>query len=275
MMQTTHLQRSSGYAHVALTNGRVRDLAQAGSARAFVLPQPGLDPEVIFLNTSGGLTSGDRLDVSLDLGAGDAARATTQTAERAYRAEGGPACVTVTLEVGRGARLDWLPQESILFQGASLERTTRIILGAEAAFLTVEMIVLGRAAMGETVTRLSLRDRREVWREGRRVLIDPVRLDGEALARPGLSLHGGARVLASLLWVAPGAAEALPALRDALTHPGVEGATSARDGQVAVRLRAADAWAMRGQVARLVAVLRPGPLPRVWQHVWQAEGAAA
>ncbi|MEH7829409.1 urease accessory protein UreD [Gemmobacter denitrificans] len=271
MFDTSTLQRSHGRAHVGFAGGGIVDLAQAGSARTFVFPRRASGPEVVFLNTSGGLTSGDRLDLSLDLGPAQAMRATTQTAERAYRAESGPARVTVRFTLNRGAALDWLPQETILFQGAALDRLTHVTMAADASYLAIEVVVLGRAAMGETVTQLALTDRREVWRDGRLVLCDPLRLDADSLMRGSPALHGGARVLASLMCLAPGAADALPALRAALTGQGVEAAASARDGQVVVRLRAADIWAMRGQIARLVGVLRPGPLPRVWQH----EGAAA
>lgn len=270
MNQSIVLQRSQGRAAVALAGGGIAGLAQAGSAKAFVLPRAA-GGEVVFLNTSGGLASGDRFEISLALGEAQRATATTQTAERAYRAEDEPARVTARFTLGPGAALDWLPQETILFQASALDRMTRVEMARDARFLGIETLVLGREAMGETVTRLRLRDRREVWRDGRLVLCDPLALDDDALVRGGPGLHGGARVLASLIFLAPGAEDALPALRAALGAEGVEGAASARIGQVVVRLRASDGWAMRGQIARLVGVLRPGNLPRVWQH----EGAAA
>lgn len=273
MNQSIVLQRSQGRAAVALAGGGIAGLAQAGSAKAFVLPRAAA-AEVVFLNTSGGLASGDRFEISLALGEAQRATATTQTAERAYRAyraECEPARVTARFTLGPGAALDWLPQETILFQASALDRMTRVEMARDARFLGIETLVLGREAMGETVTRLRLRDRREVWRDGRLVLCDPLALDDDALVRGGPGLHGGARVLASLIFLAPGAEDALPALRAALGAEGVEGAASARIGQIVVRLRASDGWAMRGQIARLVGVLRPGNLPRVWQH----EGAAA
>ena len=119
------MQRSHGAAAVSFDlhagRMRLRDLAQKGSAKV-LLPPGGAVPEVVFLNTSGGLTGGDRLSYHLDLGAGVRAVATTQTAERAYRSASGLAQVAVSASVGRGGWLDWLPQETILFQASEIGR---------------------------------------------------------------------------------------------------------------------------------------------------------
>lgn len=251
-------QRTHGSAEVVLSHGRLQRLYTRGSAKAIWLDGP--RPEVVFLNTAGGLTGGDRLSWSLTT-AGDMT-ATTQTAERAYRAEGAPARVEIALDVPQG-RLDWLPQETILFEGCALTRRTRIALGPDAACLTLEAVVLGRAAMGETVTRLAFRDWREVTRQGRPVLVEPLALlPGALQAAAGLA---SARAFAALALVTRGAEDALGPVRAALAEPGVRGAASAIDGRLTVRLMAADGWPLRRQIARLLAVLRDGPLPRVWQ----------
>jgi urease accessory protein len=262
------MQRSHGLAAVSfdLAAGRVRlrDLAQAGSAKV-LLPHAGPVPEVVFLNTSGGLTGGDRLSYRVDLGAGARVVATTQTAERAYRAASGVAAVTVTASVGDGGWLDWLPQETILFQSSALSRSTRIDLGAGAGCLVLESVVLGRAAMGEVVNHLTFRDRREIWRQGAPVIIEPFGLDDAAL-RAGVAVLGGARAFASLALVAQGAEDALPGLRAVLDEPGVQAAASGWDGRLTVRLCAADGWPLRRQILRVLGVMQQGrPLPRVWQ----------
>ena len=263
----TVLQRSRGEAAVALSlrDGRVRldRLRQQGSAKA-ILPRTGAVTEIVFLNTSGGLTGGDRLSFAVDVGAGCRAVATTQTAERAYRSSGGVARVDVALSVGAGGHLDWLPQETILFDASALERRTRIELGAGAECLALEAVVLGRAAMGETVEHLSFRDRREIWRGSAPVFIEPVALGDVALGA-GDAVLGGARCFASIVMVADGAGDALGPLRAVLDETGVEAAASAFDGKLTCRMRAADGWPLRRQIARALGVLRRGPLPRVWQ----------
>ena len=261
------IERSQGAARLGFRRvgawTRLADLHQSGSGKAFVHPTA-QGPEVVFLNTSGGMTGGDRLAFGMTLDAGCRATATTQTAERAYRSASGVARVDVRHELASGAHLDWLPQETILFDGSALDRRTTVSLAGDASCLMLEVIVLGRAAMGEVVGDLHLTDRRHVLRDGRPVLVEPLRI-GSAALTAGLGLLQGARAFASLALVAQGAEAALGAVRQVLDEPGVDAGASAFDGKLTVRLMAADGWPMRRQVLRLLAVLRDGPLPRVWQ----------
>lgn len=262
------LQRSHGAAFVSFrnTDGRARlvDLRQQGSAKV-LLPHVGTVPEVVFLNTSGGITGGDRLAYGLDLAAGLRAVATTQTAERAYRSQTDTGQVAVELTVGAGGWLDWLPQETILFQGSALRRDTRIDLTGDAGCIALESVVLGRAAMGETVTNLTFEDRRDIRRDGRPVLIEPLSLCREAIAA-GEAVLGGARAFASIVMACQGAEDALNPVRQVLDQAGVQAAASGWDGKLVVRMLAADGWPLRLQILRVLGVLRQGrPLPRVWQ----------
>jgi urease accessory protein len=251
------LQRTQGTAEVVLRDGRVQRQFQRGSAKAITL-HPG--PEVVFLNTAGGLTGGDRLRYALATDTDTVA--TTQTAERAYRATEGQARMDVDLHAEAG-HLDWLPQETILFDRSALSRNTRLTLGPRASCLVLEAVVLGRAAMGERIATLGFQDRREIWRGDTPVLLEPLRLDETALHHP--ALIGGARAFASLALVAQGAEDAVTRVRATLDEPGVDGAASGFDGKLTIRLTAADGWPLRRQIARLLAVLRNRPLPRVWQ----------
>ena len=251
------MQRARGEASVRLGPGGLERLRQAGSAKA-ILPRGTLHPEVVFLNTAGGVTGGDRFEFSLDLACGTAT-GTTQTAERAYRSAGGAAEVIVRLSAGPGSHLVWLPQETILFDGSALHRRTTIDLAPDATFLGCEMIVLGRRAMGETVHRLDLLDRREVRRGGRPLLIDPLRLDTGSFG-PSPALLGGAAAIASLWVVAPDAGDRLSTFRT--THEDVESAASAWNGRAVLRMRAADPAPLRAALTRTLAALHP--LPRVW-----------
>jgi len=267
LIQPTRHQRSHGAARVGLVAGPrgavLKELGQSGSAKAIVLATVP-DPEIVFLNTSGGLTGGDRLRYALDLGPGCRAVATTQTAERAYRASEGTARVEVCHSVGASSHLDWLPQETILFDGSALARRTTIDLAPGAGCLFLESVVLGRAAMGETLRRVSFEDRRTILRAGQPVLIEPLRICSAALDA-GPAVLGGARAFASLALVAQGAEDALAAVRAVLGEAGVQGGASGFDGKLVVRLMAADGWPLRVQIRRILSALRPGPMPRVWQ----------
>lgn len=268
---SVRLQRSSGRAFVSLAarNQQVLlcDLHQSGSAKAFLPRVAGRVPEIVFLNTAGGLTGGDRLDYEMLLGPGTIALATTQTAERAYASVSGAGQVRVSAELGAGAHLAWLPQETILFEDSHLSRETCIDLGPDATCLLAETVVLGRQAMGETLRHARLTDRRMVRRQGRTAWAETFRLDGGVFAMAeSRAMLGGARAFAVLALIAPGAEDAVGRLRTVLDEPGCEAAASGWDGRCVARLLAPDGWTLRRQLIRAVLALRPGPLPRVWQN---------
>src|SRR5579871_1487353 len=123
------LQRASGESRVAFAvrDGRTRlaDLYQRDPCRVmFPEPEPGEPPQAVLLTTSGGVTDGDRLKMSIEVGAGAQAVAATQAAEKIYRAAkgGGHCSMDIDIKVDEGATLDWLPQETIVFEGARLKR---------------------------------------------------------------------------------------------------------------------------------------------------------
>lgn len=259
------LERARGAARVALgPGGKLLRLGQQGSAKAFLPRVHGPVPEVVFLNTSGGLTGGDRLSFAVDLAPGVSALATTQTAERAYASAGGGAQVTVDLSLGAGATLDWLPQETILFDRSALSRRTTAEIGPGARLMLAEAVVLGRAAMGERVAQTTLCDWREVRREGRPVFLEPLRLTGATLGA-GPACLGPHRAAATLALVAQGAEDALGPVRDLLsTLAEVEAAASGWDGRLIVRIMAADAFPLKRAMAAVV-MATGRALPRVWQ----------
>lgn len=247
----------------ALSRGatRLARLHQAGCAKAMLPPAPGC--EMVLLNTSGGLTGGDRIEVSVTQDAGTRLTVTSQTAERAYRSTSGRARVSARFTLAAGAHLDLLPQETILFERAALAREQEIALTGNATCLWAETLILGRAAMGEVVRRLDLSDRRRITRDGRPIFIENLQLDDALLrGRDRPATLAGCRALSTLVLVAPDAADRLAPARAAL---GDAGAASAFDGKLVARLMAGDGFALRQTLMRLIGALRPGPLPRVWQ----------
>lgn len=235
-------------------------LYQSGSGKLRLPNGPGC--EAVLLNTAGGVTGGDRFETRIDAAPQTTLTVTTQTAERLYRSTGTEGRIENTLTLRAGARLDWLPQETIMFEGARLERTLTIDMAEDARLLAIEPLVLGRKAMGETVTRGSLVDRWRVSRGGALVYGDALRLSGaiEALlAAP--STFGGARACASLLYIAPDAPDRLEAVRGVMDK---NCAASAWNGLIAARFVADTGAELRQAVERTIATLRPEPLPRVW-----------
>ncbi len=241
------------------------ELRQEGCLKAR-FPRALAWPEAVLLNSAGGIAGGDETAVQFSVGAGARATLSTQAAERIYRAlpEDPASRMRGEVHVAAGAHAEWLPQETILFDGARLDRRLDVALEADAAFLGIEALVFGRAAMGEALRCVSVRDRIAVTRDGAPLLHESIRLDGDAaslLSRAAIG--GGARAVATCLLVSPDAARLLAAVRAAIGD--APGGASAWNGMLLVRLAAASMEALRAAVTRVLAVLRDGrPLPRVW-----------
>ena len=147
----------------------------------------------MFVNTAGGVAGGDRFDI--DIAAGEGARlvVTTAAAEKIYRADRAGGGAQYRAEGCRRADLAWLPQETILFDRARLTGPDRHRSGRTASLLLGEIVVFGRAAMGERVLQGEFVDRWRLRRGGRLVFAETMRLDGdigEKLARAAVAKGG-------------------------------------------------------------------------------------
>lgn len=224
-------------------------------------------PCAVLINTAGGVAGGDRLHYRIGWDEETFATATTQAAEKVYRALAQGSEIATQLTVGRGATAEWLPQETILFDRFRLRRETQVLLDEDVTFLGVEAIVLGRAAMGEVVRGGSLRDRLRIWRNGRLVYADAFELDGDICALMQRAAAGGhARAMAVLVHASKNAGALLSPVRDALAGARGTAAASSWNGLLAVRMLAPDAETLRHDMIAALGVLRGGrPLPRVWR----------
>ena len=125
----------------------LQDLRQVGCLKAR-FPRPIVPDwlDVVTLNTGGGVAGGDRLDLTFSAAPGAQLVVAAQAAERFYRAASFdvPAAVRTHLQIAEGASLEWLPQETILFDRCALDRRLDIDVAANARFLGVETLVFGR-----------------------------------------------------------------------------------------------------------------------------------
>lgn len=223
---------------------------------------PALD--TVFLNTAGGMTGGDVFEITAAAGPGSQMTLTSQAAERIYGAIGATeARLSTHLSAGPGARIDWLPQETILFNQAALRRKLTVDLAADATFLMVEPFVFGRRTMGETVTDGAWSDDIRVHRDGALAFADSVRMRGnlqDALGGPAVA--GGAVAVASVLYVAPDAERFLPQLQQMMPASG--GVSLVRDGVLFARILAHDSFLLRQSLCPILAELHRGALPKTW-----------
>ncbi|WP_421725672.1 urease accessory protein UreD [Bauldia sp.] len=265
------LERVDGVARVSVKAAgdgatRLAGLHQSGAAKVR-LPRvvAGAPLEAVFLNTAGGVTAGDRLRYEVVSAEGAQVVATSQAAERAYRALNGTARIEAELTVSSGARLDWIPQETILFEGSRLRRRFTVDLADDAVFLAAEMVVLGRTAMGEVLHDITFLDSWRVRRSGALVFADATRIDGDADAIMTVGATGNRAIaFATVVFVAPDTEGQLAGVRDALEPVPAEWGASAWNGVLVVRMVAASAQPLRDALITAIETLRGAGMPRVW-----------
>lgn len=241
-----------------------------------LFPSP-TEPEMataVLVTTSGGLVGGDRLAVEVTAEAGASAQVTAQAAEKVYRSTGATCCIDVALRAEAGSWLEWLPQETILFDGARLARCTRIDGARDARVLAGELLVFGRHARGELVRHGSLSERWEIWQAGRLVWADALML-GDDLARAltAPACLAGAAAVATTVYLGQESMSALALARDltqAETACDMLTVATCVGGVVVVRWLGRDARALRDAFGRFWAAFRhriggfAERLPRVW-----------
>jgi urease accessory protein len=228
-------------------------------------PRSSTPCEVAVVNTGGGVAGGDSYRLGLTLGEGAEVEATTPSAEKIYRSEGAPALIAMRLVLAPRARLFWLPQETLMFEGARLERKLEADMSGEASLVIAESLVFGRLAMGESRIEARLRDSWRVRRDGELVFADETRIERAGAALDRRAVGAGARALATIVAAAPDIETRLPDLRSALdgAGDGVEAGASAFDGLIVARLLSASPSRLRAAlIASIVAI--GGRKPRLW-----------
>ena len=244
----------------------------------FPRPEPGEPPVAVLVTTSGGLVAGDRLSVSIELSRSSTAHVTASAAEKIYRSTGATTEIRQSLSVGEGAWLEYLPPETILFDGARLRRNTTMDLAAGGGFLGGGILVFGRRARGETFTRGFLHEGWEIHRDGRLAWGDALHLDGEIAAiMADPACFAGAAACATLILVPPAGnpsafLDAARAVQEKSAAPGLRAGVTVVNGTLVARWLADDAGVLRRAYADLACHLRaaamglPARLPRLW-HV--------
>lgn len=225
--------------------------------------------EAVIVNTGGGITGGDRLSVRLDLDGEADIAVTSQAAEKIYRSDGPAAEISVSAQLHGNARLDWLPQETIVFDGAVANRELSVDMAATARLTLFEGLGLGRIAHGETLRNIGWRDRWRITRDGRLLLAEDIRLDGDvATLMQGPALGAGARALGVMVHIASDAEARLAAVRAALAAAQANAETisgaSAWNGMLIVRIAAPDLRFVRTLASAAIGAVTDGPMPRAW-----------
>lgn len=224
---------------------------------------------VYLLHPPGGVVGGDQLRLDVDVDRNGHALITTPAAGKFYRSDGRRAELLQTLNVQTGSRLEWLPQETILFSACNLNMKTRVNLQPDAGFIGWEIICLGRPASDEYFDQGDATQSFEIWRDGQPLLLERARLHGGDDVLSAAWGMQGHTVTATMLAVNADPAM-LQTLRD--NAPTLDGLFSVTliDDVLVCRVLAQQAEVARKafihvwQTLRPLMFNRPACAPRIW-----------
>lgn len=267
------LQRATGTAEVSFRQRDDKtvldDLYQEGSAKVrLARAEPGRLTEAVLINTSGGLTDGDKYSARIGWGKDTTAIVTTQASERLYKTREGHASIVSDLKIAEGACALWLPQETIMFDGGAYERRTLIDMPSSATLLAIESTMFGRKAMGEVVEDGWLREQWQVRIDGRLAFVDALELGGAIDQQLGRrAIANGARAVATIVF----AGRDIETMRDRVNEivESKQGFGRASDlgGLMVARLFAEDSQSLRQLSVPI--------LEELLRHATQAKGKAS
>jgi urease accessory protein len=250
--------------HLADGVTRRRSLHESGSLRVR-FPSPEADGlSAVFVNTAGGVAGGDRFEIGIATGEGTRLAVTTAAAEKVYRAQGPAAELDIALTAAAGSHLAWLPQETILFDSARVVRRIDIDLAESASLLLCEIVVFGRAAMGERMLRGEFVDRWRLRRGGRLVFAETVRLDGDIGAKLSNAAIAKGGVAIGTALIVPGDEALVERIRELSGSFGGEVGISSWNGFAMARFCAQDAARLRADMMAVLGRASGAALPRLW-----------
>src|SRR5262244_2692313 len=238
------LQRADGSGRIVVTgseNGtRITDVFQRSPIRImFPSLGAGAVEEAVLINTTGGIAGGDRLECTVAALANSSIAVTSQAAEKVYRALTEPARIATKLQAHAGARLAWLPQETIVFNWGRICRDMDIDISSGAELLALEWLVLGRAAHGEEVVGGHITDSWRVKRDGRLIWAESFRVtDGVFPHLRTRALLSDCKAIATLIYFGSSSQARLEFFRDTSPSPGCQCAATSIGGLIIARFAA-------------------------------------
>ena len=261
------------------TRREARTLLRGVRHRGPLRVQKALYPEgeavcqAIVLHPPSGIVGGDQLQIGARLGPGAHAQLTTPGAGKWYRSAGLPATQAIDFDVGSDATLEWLPQETIVFDGARAAMSNRVTLAADGRYFGWDLLCLGRRAAGERFTSGGLTLHTRLERCGAPLWIERGRIMGDDPLLASAAGWAGASVCGTLLATLASGADAAPLLDSCRAIAPADGALhgiSALPALLVARYLGDNSEAARLWFVALWQLLRPALLdrpalpPRIW-----------
>jgi urease accessory protein len=225
----------------------------------------------VALHTAGGVVGGDKLSYDVHLQENSQVLITTAAANKIYRSNGYQAQQNIQITLDSNSYLEWLPQETIIFNHANYHQNLRVELAENATFMGWEITRFGRSARGEKFIAGEFRSTTEIWRSGKPLWIDRQWVPGcEEVFHSHHGLAGNA-IAGTLVWLKnPVSKEIVTQARDLWQGTGEIGVTRLEHGflcryrgsvSAEVRNWFTDVW----QLLRMSHLNRVASIPRVWQ----------
>jgi urease accessory protein len=227
--------------------------------------------QCIVVHPPGGIAGGDELQLDVTVEPGAHAQLTTPGAAKWYRAGGRPAHQRTVASVGAGARLEWMPQGTIVFDGADAASDLRVDLAADATFIGWDVVCLGRTAAAERFAAGTWRQRVDVRRDSALIWSErAIVRGGSALLQSRVGLYE-APVFGTFVVMGAGIDDnVLAACRAVATVRG-EGAVTRLPDALVARYRGDASEAGHAYFGHLWSLVRPAVVgreavpPRIWR----------
>lgn len=175
---------------------------------------------VYLLHPPGGVAGGDQLDLRFHLGADARVVLTTPGATKFYRSEHARSTQATTVDIGANAVCEYLPQETIVFDGADASIDTRVTLEAGATYVGWDIICLGRPAANERFATGTLRQRIEIVRDGKPIWFERLRIPRGSAIQDAPYVLAGQPTWGTMIYAGPTAEDAAERVRDAVGSRG-------------------------------------------------------
>ncbi len=272
----THLDHWQGHIDLLFQSEGEKTILRRSYAHAPLKIQRPFYPELnichtVILHSAGGMVGGDRLSYKIDLAPTSQALITTAAAAKIYRSNGAFAQQQININLGADAYLEWLPQDTIIFNEAEYQQNLRVDLAAGATFCAWDIVRLGRSARQETFTEGSWQNAMEVWQNGQPLWIDRQKITGDQWQ--SLQASAGQPLLGILMWLGGSVSAEVVAQARVLAPQSENGwGVTAVAGGLICRYRGSDRQAAQKWFVAVWDLLRQryrdrsACLPRVWQR---------
>jgi urease accessory protein len=225
----------------------------------------------IVVHPPAGIAGGDELDLRIRAAPGAHALLTTPGAGKWYRSAGPWARQRIAVAASGDACVEWLPQETIVFDGAMADLRCDVALAGDARYIGWEILCFGRTGSGERFARGTFLSSTRIVRDGVPLWIERGQVDGGGRLLDSPAGLGGQPICATLVAAAPAIPDTLVSECRAIPSAAGEAAVTRLPGVLVARWRGASSEVARGYFARLWRCVRPALArrvarePRIWR----------